>query len=386
MIFMPWEVKTVEKTRSEFVTEALAHEISFSALCRKYEITRKTGLKWLERFNNGQALIDQCRAPFHTPNKTCMDTENLILQARHEHPAWGPRKLKKLLENQGHTMLPAISTFAEILKRNGLISKEDSLAHKPFKRFQKDSPNDLWQTDFKGHFAMKDGVRCYPLTVLDDHSRYSLCIDAKLNEQGIGVFKSFQRLFKEYGLPEAILCDNGNPWGNSQRTGYTKFEVWLMQLGIQPIHGRSFHPQTQGKEERFHRTMVAELLKYTEILDISNAQVQFDAWRHQYNHIRPHEALNMRVPADVYCASIKKIPDKINPFDYGHHENRVVNAKGYFSYKSRSYYLSEAFADEIISIVPSSKDGFVKIQYRNFYIGRINLAERMIVSKKIYPV
>jgi transposase InsO family protein len=242
---MPWEEYTVEQNRLNFVLESIEKELSFSALCRKYNITRKTGQKWLDRYLNGEDLSNRSNTPFHMPNKTSTDIEMLILNARKSHDTWGSRKLKKYLENKGYSNLPAHSTISDILKRNNCISKSESLKHLPYTKFERDLPNELWQTDFKGDFLMSNGKRCFPLTVLDDNSRYSLCIDAKDNQKSEGVFGSFERLFKTYGLPNAILCDNGNPWGCSQRTGYTKFEVWLMKLDIQPIHGRILHPQTQ---------------------------------------------------------------------------------------------------------------------------------------------
>ena len=181
---------------------------------------------------------------------------------------------------------------------------------------------------------MADGNICHPPTVLDDHSRYSLCIDAKENERSEGVTTSFLRLFEEYGLPNALLCDNGNLWGTSQNTGYTYFEIWLMDYGILPIHGRIRHPQTQGKEERFHRTLKTDLLKHTTIADLNDAQRQFDAVRYCYNYEWPHEAIGMTVPAERYHPLRSKVPAYLPQWEYpAGYELRRVKETGFVTYR-----------------------------------------------------
>lgn len=381
---MPWEERTVEKSRAEFVKAVMKGEDTISALCRVYGISRKTGYKWLQRFEQGEALGNKSRAPFHTPNKTPSEIEQLILDQRNVHVAWGARKLKRVLENQGYEGLPATSTICDILKRNGYISKEESLKHKPYQRFEREQPNELWQTDFKGDFGMQNGQRCHALTVLDDHSRYSLCVDAKDNQRTGSVIESFSRLFQDYGLPTSILCDNGNPWGTSQSTGYTRFEVWLMDLGIITIHGRIMHPQTQGKEERFHRTMDEELLKHVKIIDLTNAQQHFDEFRECYNMKRPHEALGNDVPAKHYKPSMRKMPNRIEDWEYESGcEIRKIKSSGYITYRGQGYFLSEAFGNRQVALKESVENGCIDIHYRNFRIGRINIDERVIVSKRM---
>lgn len=210
---MPWEEKTVPNTRTEFVHRALEKEISLSKLCLEFGISRKTGYKWIERFQSGEPMDDHSHAPFRMPNKTARDVERTIVELRQVHPAWGPRKLKRRLEDLGRTDLPATSTIAAILKRNGCISAEASQQHKPMRRFARDRCNDLWQMDFKGDVHLTDRTVCHPLTLLDDHSRFALCLEAKENLRGLGVKSSLLRLFGEYGMPKSILCDNGTPWG-----------------------------------------------------------------------------------------------------------------------------------------------------------------------------
>jgi transposase InsO family protein len=381
---MPWKERTVEMNREEFVKAAKSGEKSKSELCREYGITRATGYKWINRDDQGERLNDRSKAPFHVANKTPAEIEKKIVSVREAHPAWGPRKIHKYMEKGGEIELPSKSTIGNILSRNGCVKEEASQAAKPYKRFEKGHSNEMWQTDFKGHFAMKDGNRCYPLTVLDDYSRYSLCVDAKENEQGEGVIASFTRIFGENGLPESLLCDNGNPWGNSQTTGYTMFEVWLMEYGILPIHGRIMHPQTQGKEERFHRTMKAELLKIVEIEDMGHAQKCFDAFRECYNRERPHEALGMGVPAEYYRPSARRKPEEIGEWEYaGDYVVRRVKASGYITFGNQGYFLSEAFGGKVIALRESSLENCMNVYFRDFRVARINVKERAFVSRSI---
>jgi len=381
---MPWKAITVKMSRESFVKEVKSGDKSKSELCREYGISRVTGDKWLNRYENGEGLDDRSKAPFHVANKTPIEKEKKVLDVRETHPAWGPRKIRQFLINKGEEP-PSKSAIGNILNRNGCISEAASTAATPYKRFEKAAPNEMWQTDFKGHFAMKDGNRCHPLTVLDDYSRFSLCVDAKENEQRHGVVQSFERLFSENGLPDSLLCDNGNPWGNSQTTGYTKFEVWLMEYDVLPIHGRIMHPQTQGKEERFHRTMDVELLKLIEIENMAHAQDCFNTFRNCYNNDRPHEALNMGIPAEFYHESKRKMPTAISEWEYpNEYMLRKIKPTGYLTFGNQGYFLSEAFAEKTVAVRESAIENCINVYFRGFRIARINVKERAFVSRKIY--
>jgi len=382
---MPWKEKTLKMSREDFINEVYANEKSKSQLCREYGITRKTGDKWLERYERGEGLWDRSKAPFHVANKTPREKELKVLGVRESHPAWGPRKIHQFLIKKGESGIPSKSVIGNILKRNGCISEAASKASTPYIRFQKDSSNEMWQADFKGHFAMSDGNRCHPLTVIDDYSRYSLCVDAKENEQRQGVIYSFKRMFDENGLPNSLLCDNGNPWGNSQTTGYTVFEIWLMEYGVLPIHGRVRHPQTQGKDERFNKTLSDELLKHVKIENIVHAQKCFHSFRECYNNERPHEALNMGVPAEFYHTSKRRKPLKTIEWDYPNEcVLRKVKSTGYFNFGNQGYFLSEAFSNKTIAVRESSLENCINVYFREFRIARINIKERAFVSRKIY--
>ena len=347
----------MEKSRLEFVVEALAGEKSMSQLCREYEVSRPTGYKWLRRYQAGEPLRDQSHASRRHPNRTPPEVEALLVAARNRHPTWGGRKLVRYLEDQGYSGLPAASTATEILRRHGLISPEESEKHTPYRRFQMERPNQLWQMDFKGHFALTDGTRCHPLTISDDHSRRLLCLDAYDNERWPSVQGSLLRVFQENGLPEAILSDNGPPWGDNAN-GYTPYEVWMMQLGILPIHGRPLHPQTQGK-------------------------TVFDAYRAEFNQERPHAALGYDVPDRHYTPSPRPLPGSWGEPEYDAGLTlRRVNSKGYLSIQGRRYYLSEAMIGKYVEL-RFRPDNLVDLCYGPFRIASIDLSERLFRSRKI---
>jgi len=381
---MPWEEKTVEKTRTEFVAEVLAKENSKSHLCLKYGITRRTGDKWLERARNGESMSDRSHCANRHPNQTSPEIETMILNERIEHPAWGARKLKRHLEDKGYKDLPAQSTICEILKRNSMIEPEESVTHIAYKRFEKEHPNEMWQMDFKGEFGLLNEQLCYPLTALDDCSRFSLCLEAKENQKGVGVFETFRKMLYTYGLPNSILCDNGPPWGDSSSGAITQFDVWMMQLGILPIHGRPKHPQTQGKEERFHRTLKEEVLKREVFADMASIQRRFDTWRYEYNYERPHSAIDLDTPSKRYRASKKTMPQRINEPEYDMGKNlRKVDCKGYIHIQSHRYYLTEALIGKMLEL-KTLTDKEIGLYYGAFRVAKINLEERWFTSKKIY--
>lgn len=381
---MSWKEKTVEQSRMEFVAAAVSGEKSISELCREYGISRPTAYKWMERYRTGGTMRDKSHTANRHPNRTCAETEALILQVRAQHPTWGGRKILRYLKERGREDLPAASTATAILKRNGYISPEESAKHTPYIRFQRSEPNQLWQMDFKGHFAMTDGVRCHPLTMTDDCSRKLLCLDAYDNEQWKSVEKSLLRVFSQHGLPDAILSDNGAPWADSCN-GYTPYEIWMMQLGILPIHGRPLHPQTQGKEERFHRTLKEDVLKRYAIPNLTEAQRIFDDYLVEYNTERPHAALDYDVPEKRYRVSSRPLPDAWGEPEYDTGRTlRKVNCKGYLSIQSHRYYLSESFAGKLLELCFTPGD-LVDVCYGKYRIARIDLSEQLFVSRKIYP-
>lgn len=377
---MPWESKTVEELRKEFIIASKTTS-NFSSLCREFGITRKTGYKWIARAEETNDLSDRSHARKNISNKTDKETENLILSVRKDNPAWGGKTIRQVLVNQGHEDLPCVKTCNNILKRNGCISEEESLKHKPFVRFERDKCNQMWQTDFKGDFALLDGTRCFPLDILDDHSRFSIKIAAKPNT--LGVADSFREAFYEYGMPDSVLSDNGWTF-RGFRNGYTHFEKWLMNHDILPIHGRIMHPQTQGKIERFHRTMKTELLNQNKFKDILDADRGLQEWRMKYNNIRPHEALNMKCPAEVYIPSDRTYIDNIKKFEYGgQHHIIKVNSWGYVRFNGWQVYLSETMINENIEFRPNPHGDSFFACYRNFKIAEFSNVTGELLNRKI---
>lgn len=382
---MAWEERTVEKMREEFARRVLAQEQTKAALCREYGISRPTGDKWLERFRDGESMSDRSRAPLTTPGRISAELEAEIVRIRRLHPALGAVKLRQIMLNAGYTDLPCARTFNNVFARHGLIEKEASQAATPYQRFEKCAPNEMWQADFKGHFRMEDGYRCHPLNIIDDCSRFNLCIEALTQETFQAVKPVLERIFKEYGLPFSFLCDNGNPWGTSQSLGYSRLEVWLMELGILTLHGRPLHPQTQGKEERFNRSFTRECLKGKSFADQAHAQSCFDEYRTFYNEVRPHFALELGVPSSRYEPSSRQMPDVISDWEYGpEYQLCKVKETGYFNYKGQGFYLSEAFAGKTIAVRESHLPGQITLIFRQFKIGRIDLDDRVYTLRKAY--
>lgn len=381
---MPWEEKTVEEARKEFVRRVLAKEASKSALCREYGISRVTGDKWLKRYEQGLAMEDQSRAPFHTPNKISRDVEEHIIEMRKKEPAIGAKKIHQMMINDGKEP-PAISTINAVLKRNNMISKQASQAAQHYIRFQKEEPNEMWQADFKGHFAMRNNIRCHPLSIIDDCSRYCLCCDAKENEQQESARESFINTFRTYGMPKSILCDNGSPWGNSQSTSITKFEVWLMELGILTLHIRMKYPQCQGKVERFNGSYKRERLNFYIPRDIDDAQRSREEYQNFYNNVRPHESLGMDVPAKHYKSSTREYPEKITPWEYeSGGELRHIKSSGYLTFRGQGYYLSEGMGEKDVMIFPDKEnDGLYDIVFREYIVAKLSLHDNSIRSRKV---
>jgi len=343
---MPWKEETVMSLKQDFIVRALAKETTFSCLCKEFNISRKTGYQLLSKFekHGWEGLKTGSTIPLNSPNKTSKEVEDKIIQVRLRFPTWGARKISAFLSKQGMDNLPAHSTITEILKRNNLISIEESLKRKELIRFERETPNDLWQMDFKGKFQLLTKQSCYPLTIIDDHSRFSLCLKACPNEQFLPVKKQLTYTFDKYGLPNQINFDNGNPWGNSKLLPHTKLTVWLMQLGVKVTHSRPRHPQTNGKNERFHRTLKYDLILQRAMKTFAHAQKLFNEWRYHYNHERPHEAISMEVPATRYMPSKKMMPQKLPPIEYGNDSIvRKVRGNGRIKYANNEFLVGEAF-------------------------------------------
>jgi transposase InsO family protein len=359
---MPWQERTVMSERQEFIAFARQEGANITALCRQFGISRKTAYKWLGRAAAGaRTFPDRSRRPHRSPGITPPAVEAVVLAERAKHPAWGGRKLHHALARQGMVQPPAPSTITAILRRHDLLPPEPP--PRAFVRFEHPAPNDLWQLDFMGPRDL-DAGQVHPLTLLDDHARFALLVAACGNQQLETVKTHLSHVFAHYGLPRAILCDNGSPWAPAGEVGLTRLEAWWLRLGIEPWHGRVYHPQTQGKVERFHGTIAAEVFGQRPYPDLATTQVAFEAFRACYNHDRPHEALADGVPAERYHPSPRPFPATLPEIVYGPDDTvRIVTVHGSIQWQGRRVFVRRGLVGEPVGIRPTTEDGRWHVYY-----------------------
>lgn len=372
---MPWKKETLMSQRKEFVSLARGEGVVFSRLCERFGISRKTGYKWLDRSSDGNQedwAADRSRRPHSSPNRTAEVLENAALAVRDNHPVWGGRKIRKVLQTNGLSAVPVASTITEILRRHGRLNPAESLKRGPLRRFERKTPNELWQMDFKGPVATAQGP-CHPLTIIDDCSRYALCVAACRNQDEQEVRQRLIEVFRLYGLPQRILSDNGPPWGNGW-SRYTRLGAWLIRLSIGISHGRPYHPQTQGKDERFNRTLGQEAIAGREFRDGLHCQGVFDRFRHCYNHERPHEALDLAIPASRYQPSRRDYPEALPPIEYDVLDiTRKVGPAGYIAYHGRRYQVGRAFTGHAVALRPTDRGGIVRVFFCHQAVATLDL-------------
>jgi len=370
---MPWEEVSKVSLKLEFVRLASVEGANVAELCRRFKISRQTGYEALRAYRDfgPEGLLPRSRKPLTSPGRIDPAIEAVILAVRDEHPAWGGRKIHAWMRNRGHDRVPAPSTITGVLQRHGLICPDEARKHTPWRRFEHDAPNKLWQMDFKGHFETRAG-RCHPLTVLDDHSRLAICLTACADQTRATVQAALTESFRRYGLPDRMTMDNGAPWGFAHEL--TRFAVWLIRLGIKVSHSRPCHPQTQGKDERFHRTLDVEVIRNRVFQDLTQCQQRFDAWRDMYNHDRPHEALTGQPPISRYQVSWRSYPETLPEIVYGpDDEVRKVNDKGQLRYKGRTYRVGKGLHGEPVALRPTQVDGLLAVYYCHQRVTEIDL-------------
>ena len=361
--------------REEFVGLASQPDSNIRLLCRRFHVSPTTGYQLLGRYKDRgrEGLLDGSRRPHHSPDRSSPVIEEAVLRLRDRHPAWGTRKLRRRLLDLGVTGLPSPSTVHQILLRHGRVDPRESAKPRAFQRFEHPAPNQLWQMDFKGHFATQNG-RCHPLTVLDDHSRFALGLQACADERTETVKDGLSCIFRRYGLPDRMTMDNGSPWGSDSDHRFTKLTVWLIRLDIRVSHSRPYHPQTQGKDERLHRTLNEELLRRRTFSDLIDTQRAFDHWRHVYNFQRPHDALELAVPGSRYQPSPRNFPEILPPVVYqpGDLVRKVQNG-GEIWFQGRPFKIGNAFFRQPVALRPSSLDGLFDVFFCHQKIAQINL-------------
>jgi transposase InsO family protein len=372
---MPWANMTVENQRQEFVTMAQGSGIHMVELCRRFDVSPKTGYKWVARYRGEgpQALSDRSRRPHHTPRRTAAAPEAAVCELRREHSSWGARKIRRRLQDLKTLKVPACSTITRILHRHGLMESSPGTQRSPWQRFEYPTPNALWQMDFKGPIKSLSG-RIHPLTVLDDHSRYSIVLQCLSNETEPGVRMALTDAFRKYGLPDRMLMDNGSPWGSGPWSEPTALSAWMMRLGIKPLHSRPYHPQTCGKDERFHRTLKLELLSQAQWRDVPHLQDRANSWRHIYNHERPHEALHGATPASCYRPSLRAYPEVLPTIEYGREMAvRLVGPNGRVLFHGKTYSVGKAFRGYPLGLRPTEIDGQYDVFFQQFQVGLIDI-------------
>jgi len=374
---MPWEPVTVEQQRREFVMFAQQGRVPFQDLCRRFGISPRIGYKWCHRYAEaGEAgLRDHSRRPHRRRPQLPAATQQAIVALRQAHPCWGARKIRRLLHNQGLHPVPATSSITAALHRHALIGADSPAGQRPWVRFEHPLPNGLWQMDFKAPVATQAGPQ-HVLSVLDDHSRFALSLQALPKQDGRSVQAALVAAFRRYGVPEAMLSDNGGPWGDLAADAYGALAVWLMRLGIYVTHSRPYHPQTVGKDERFHGTMQRELLARHQWRDGEHLQAHLDPWREQYNFLRPHEALALEVPASRYQPSLRAYPAQLEPIQYSPGlPVRKVQHGGEMHFGGRLLHVSKAFRGHPVGVRATDIDGLVEVLFCHQVIKRLTLGE-----------
>jgi transposase InsO family protein len=374
---MPFLEVSAMELRTEFVKLACQAGANIRKLCWRYRISPTTGYKWIARYRESgeEGLIESSRRPRRSPNRSDPEFEQQVLKIRAEQSAWGAVKIRRLLQDEGIDV-KATSTVHAILVRHGKIDPQESLKHQAWHRFEHPNPNDLWQMDFKGHFALADQKRCHPLTVLDDHSRFVVCLKACENQKTATVQQHLSNVFRQYGLPLRMTMDNGSPWGSDAMHRDTPLTIWLRRLGIRVSHSRPYHPQTQGKNERFHRTLKAELLRGRTFETFPKIQPVFDEYRTVYNQRRPHQALGLATPISRYQVSPRSFPERLLPIEYPASDHvRIVDEKGRVRFKGRKLSIGQGYHRLPVALRATEKDGTWNVFFSCDRIAQWNFSE-----------
>lgn len=384
---MPWSQTTTMHQKTLFIADHLRGCSSMSALCAEYGISRKTGYKWIERFlrRGAEGLEDRPRRPRLMPRATDPQVCSAILELRHRHPTWGAKKLLAVLgRRHPDWKLPGRTVTCDLLKRHGLIKPRRTrrvIGHPGKPNSLILSPNQVWCADFKGQFRMGNGRYCYPLTVTDGYSRFLLGCKGLPDTTVMGAKPVFQRLFQEYGLPQFIRSDNGVPFATNTLARLSKLSAWWVRLGVLPQLIEPGCPQQNGRHERMHRTLKAEATRPAAPA-MRSQQVKFDRFRQEFNHERPHEALEQRMPAELYQPSPRPMPSKLPPLEYpDRYEVRYVSANGGIRWNKQWINVSSTCIGEYVGL-EETDDGIWNVYFGALKLGR--LLERTMKIEDAY--
>ena len=372
---MPWKQTTMFEEKQEFIKEYQTGMYSITELCRAYEISRPTGYRIIKRFNEygEKGLLPQSKAPKHSPNETPEEVKTAILYFRNKYKNWGARKIKVLLEREFNSeLVPSAMTIHKIMKKNGLVIPKRRLRRvKPIQPiYEAKVCNDVWSTDYKGKFLMGNKKYCHPLTISDKKSRYLFLAKGHYVESFANVQKAFKTVFKQYGLPKQIHSDNGSPFGSTRAVRrYTRLSYWFIELGIEPVFSDPGQPQQNGRHERMHKDLKAYCAKPPSY-NLRSQQRKLNEFVKEYNNIRPHEALEMQTPSDVYSASTVEYKEKIGDWEYPEDiYPRKVTKTGALRWKSYDWiYVSRALIGKYVGIEELG-NGIWRVFYRNVFLG-----------------
>ena len=375
---MPWMETCRVKERMRFVVAIESGLYSVSEACERFGVSRVTGYKWWNRYQEEgpKGLEDRPRRPDSSPSRTARAVEALLIELRKAHPTWGPVKLLSVLgKRRPDLQLPARSTVAAILKREGLIEKprrQRNYRHPGRPVVADTRPNDVMTADFKGEFKTLDGRYCYPLTIADQFSRYLIACDGLISTRGRLARPIFERVFREHGLPNAILTDNGAPFAVSNAIcGLSALSVWWIQLGIRHYRIQPGKPQQNPRHERMHRTLKAEATRPPGA-NLRSQQRKFDAFRKEFNEVRPHQALGQKTPSEVWRPSPRPYPRRAPKPEYpAHFETRRVTCVGHIKFKNRMLFLSSNLLGDTVAL-EEIDDAIWSIYYYDVLIARFD--------------
>ena len=371
--------------REQFLQDVRLGRMSMTDLCAHYQVSRKTGYKWIARGaeEGRRGLADRSRAPHHCPHKIAAEVATWLCELRAKHDDWGARKLLRVLRGRHprHQDWPAPSTVCDLLSREGLVrhrkTRRKRLAHPGGGAIHTEAPNDLWTADFKGEFHTDDGIYCYPLTIADLHARYLLACHGRYTTQTVAAWPIFRWAFREYGLPRAIRTDNGVPFATTSIHGLSKLNVWWMKLGIQHQRITPATPSENGAHERMHRTLKRRAIRPARAT-LAAQQRAFNAFRTEYNEERPHESLGMETPASVYTPSPRAYPERIpEPAYPGHFKVKAITTGGTFRFGNRVLYLANALTGERVGL-DEVDDGIWHIYFTSVLIATLNERDYII--------
>lgn len=359
---MPWKATCIVDERLDFIAAVRAEPRgNFTRLCERFGISRQTGYAQLARYRErgAEALRDGAPKAKHCPHKTTGEVEDLVVAMRKKHPTEGPKKLKvRLRDAYPEQEFPATSTIGEILKRRSQIRPRRARLRVPMHASPLEpcsEPNELWCTDFKGHFELGDGRRCHPLTITDGATRFLITCEGLVSEKTELARPHFERAFREFGLPQRIRSDNGAPFASKAIGGLSALSVWWIQLGITPERIEPGNPQQNGRHERMHRTLKEQTTKPA-AATMAEQQRAFDYFRRDYNDLRPHEALGLKPPSSVYEPSWRPMREPRSP-EYGDEfQVRRVGPSGQLSIVGKQLYVGGVLAGQPIGLKQTDDD------------------------------